>query len=121
MEFGQIENPENFFHQLGLLHDTRIESFKWVPPERKVLINIDNLNSNFLDLPEYEGLMPATLAFINVGKMLIGIDPTEEHLNIFELETRSSTTFIKVIINFSPGGKIEFTCESIEVHETKSL
>ena len=73
MKFGQIENPENFFYQLGCLHETRVESFKWVPPERKVLIKIDDLNSNFLDLPEYEGLLPATLVFSNVKKMMIGV------------------------------------------------
>ena len=121
MKFGHIENPEDFFHQLGLLHDARIESFKWVPPERKVHINIDDLNSNFLDLPEYEGLLPATLVFSNVRKMIVGIDPTQETLNIYELETKSATTQINVIINFWPGGKIEFNCESIEVHETKAL
>ena len=105
MKFGQIENPENFFHQLGCLHETRVESFKWVPPERKVLIKIDDLNSNFLDLPEYEGLLPATLVFSNVKKMMIGVDPTEEYLNIFDLETKSSTIHINVMIKFRPGGK----------------
>ncbi len=39
MKYGQIDNPENFFHQLGSLHDARIEYFEWVPAERKVLIN----------------------------------------------------------------------------------
>lgn len=119
MKYGQIDNPENFFHQLGSLHDARIEYFEWVPAERKVLIIIDDLNSNFLNLPEYEGLLPATLVFSNVRKMIIGVDPTEEHLNIYEMESKRTNILINVMIKCWPGGKIEFTCGSIEVREKK--
>lgn len=119
MQYGLIENPENFFHQLGGLHDARIESFSWIPPERQVVIKIDDLNSDSLDLPEYEGLLPATLIFSNVQKMIIGVDPIQKTLNIFDLEIKCSTTHINVIIKFSPGGKMEFTCGSIEVQERK--
>ena len=117
MKFGHIENPDDFFHQLGLLHDARIESFEWVPPKRQVLIKIDDLNSNFLGLSEYEGLLPATLVFSNVKKVIIGINPVPESFYIYDLETSSSATHINVVIKFSPGGKMEFTCGSIEVQK----
>ena len=117
MKYGHIENTEDFFHQLGLLHDAIIESFEWLPSERQVFIKIDDLNSNFLDLPEYEALLPATLVFSNVRKIIFGIDPAQETLKIYDLETKSSATHINVVINFSPGGKMEFTCESIEVQK----
>ena len=120
MKYGQIDKPEEFFHQLGGLHDARIETFKWVPPESQVLIGIDDLNSNFLDLPEYKGLLPVTLIFSNVQKMIIGVDPIQKILNIFDLETKLSTAHINVIIKFSPGGKMEFTCSSIEVQEKRT-
>jgi len=117
MKYGNINQPKKFFHELGGLHDARIESFKWIPPEQKVLIKIDDLNSNFIDLPEYDGLWPGILVFSNVKKILTGVVPIEGYLSIFNVEIKLLTEQINVTINISPGGKIEFDCSSIDIQE----
>ena len=117
MEYGRVNNPEVFFHELGGLHDARIEDINWLPNKRRLSITIDDMNSNFIDLPEYGGLPPPILVFVGVRRVLIDIDQTDENLNIYEFEAKPSPSYLDVSVKCWPGGRLEVTCESIDLHQ----
>lgn len=116
-EFRVIEDPENYFKNLGALHDARVERIFWLPEKKELLLFIDDLNSGFLDLPEYKGFAPAILMFNGVESVDFKFAKCETHLNIFEFKTLMSTSRLEVIIKFWPSGQCDLQCSSVGVKD----
>jgi len=121
VKYGLIENPKDYFDNLGNLHDARIEYVGWLPREKKLSIAIDDMNSNFLDLPEYEGLEPAMLVFLNVEHVVFDIEKTDEHLNVYEFNVETKPSHIEVNLKYWPSGKLIVNCKSIELQNNKDF
>ncbi len=111
----QINSPKAYFNDLGGLHDARIEKFSWRKQKKQFLLMVDDLNSCFFELPEYQGLRPAELIFSGVHSLRHEFQISSESFSIFGIEIIDSNEDIHVQIKCSPGGLIEMVCTSIEV------
>jgi len=111
-----LNNPHEFFSELGDLHDARIERVQWLLHERRLTISIDDLYSNFLDLPEYKGLTPATIILNDVEDIEVNIGPVDDRINIFEFNAKVVDSSINVNVTCWPGGRIDIKCGSIQLH-----
>jgi hypothetical protein len=108
---------EKYFKELGYLHDARIEKITWTITD-SLSIEIDDLNSNFLGLPEYTGIVPATLVFEEISKCVLAIDMyhNDGSLDIYELLVKANSTYgFDIFAKFSPSGNMEITCKLITV------
>lgn len=111
-----IRNPKEYFHSFGNLHDARINGFHWLPEEKRLHISIDDLNSNFEGLPEYEGPKPGMIILEGVSEIEAGICPTGDSLNIYDFTADMiEKELVSVDIRCWPGGKICVKCESIQL------
>jgi hypothetical protein len=59
-----IDNAAFFFASLGGLHDVEITTISVDADHQILKITVEDINSNFSDLPEHPGLRPARLLFI---------------------------------------------------------
>ncbi len=116
-EFQIIEDPEKYFKSLGGLHDARVERIDWLPEEQKLMLFIDDLNSNFLDLPEYKGLAPATFMLHGVESVNLKFAKCESHLNIDEFTSIKPSSRLEVLIKFWPSGQCDLQCSSVSVRK----
>ena len=114
-ELQAIEDPEKYFNSLGGLHDARVERIDWLPGEQKFILFIDDLNSNFLDLPEYEGLAPVQLLLNGVESVNFKFAKCESYLNIYEFTIHKSSSRLEVNIKFWPSGQCDLQCSSIGI------
>lgn len=113
-----IIQPVQFFSKLGGLHDTQILNISWDIPLRKVSLRLDDLNANFEGLSDYQGLRASTLVLNGVSdtniacQTFVGDRHTIYELSVIEhLESNS----FRLLFLLSPGGKIELSCESLEL------
>ncbi len=114
-----LDDPRKFFKDLGGLHDARIEHLRWDPNHRQVTILVDDINSNFLDLPEYKGLAPATLTLSKVIGFILNVDRPDATLNIYELEVCPESAHLAAQFKIRPSGKIKIACASIGIEYHK--
>lgn len=119
MEYSTLDDPKKFFHQLGGLHDARIEGIAWFPKDQRMSIAINDLNRNFLGLPEYEGLVPANLVLREVRQVVFDIEQSENVLNIYDTVVDPIQTNLNIMISLWPSGRIEIICNTIEIHQQK--
>jgi hypothetical protein len=112
-----LPDPKAFFHDLGGLHDARIAALEWNRPRSAVSILVDDIHSNFLGLPEYQGLRPAKLCLREVGQLELSVEIGTEQLAIYEVEVSgiADDGTCQVLIRCSPGGLVRCRCKEILV------
>lgn len=110
-----IRAPATFFSDLGNLHDAEIQLVEWSPPHQEVVFLIDDLYSNFIDLPEYPGLQPVRLAVEGVSKLEANVTRDKMSLRVmdFEVEETSADSSLQITVKFTPAGQIRIVGTSI--------
>ena len=98
-----IDEPVVYFEKLGGLHDARITAFSWSKSNRRFILSVDDLNSNFLDLPEYQGLRPAEVIFSKVALLDSDIQILDSSYSIYAMEIEQEKNGYKVDIRLSEG------------------
>lgn len=116
-DFHIVGEPEKYFAGLGDLHDARVERIDWLPEKQRLLLFLDDLNSNFLDLPEYKGLAPAILMLDGVESVNFKFAKCEKHLNIHEFKAVILSSRLDIIIKFWPSGQCDLQCSSVGIKE----
>ena len=115
-ELNEIENPEAFFLALGGLHDSMLRLLQWRPETRCLGLGIDDLYSNFFQLPEYPGALEARLIASELLDLRIDLKalctPTSRILG-FYVTRQKNTDLINAAIHFGEG-KIEFVCRKLQ-------
>ena len=114
----RIEAPARFFAELGNLHDAKILRLEWNPAERKVVLTLDDLYSNFVGLPEHTGRQPVCLVMSGVSRLEIDATPDKFPLRIvdFEIDEATAGTEMHVVVNLGPSGLMRATFDSIAGH-----
>lgn len=115
MAIEGIGDPAVYFKNLGELHDARVTAFYWSKPNRLFNISVDDINSNFLGLPEYQGLQPADVVFSGITSLDCDVQVSDDSFSIFAVEIEQEANGYKVDIRCSPGGHFKFYCEEIGV------
>lgn len=112
-------DPKGFSFEYGNFHDCRVTAFEVRPADKSLLIAVDDLYSNFLDLPEYKGPMPVKFILSGVEVLDVNVEIKDGELNIFDMEFMQNEDEARcsVVIKFSPGGSAEAVCESIAIEE----
>ena len=101
---------------LGGLHDATILSVAWIAAERQLLIEVDDIYSNAVGLPEYPGPTRATLVFSEVTLLELNSDLAADGLMVYEWTmSRSVPDRYASSISLSPGGKLTIECRSVEI------
>ncbi len=115
MENTLLDNPEEYFSNLGGLHDARIEGVNWSLSNKKIIVSIDDINSNFEGLPNYKGLVSANILFNHVHEFKLNFSLEEHYLSIYDLEIVSNNLDIIVNLKCWPEGVLQVRCKSIGV------
>ncbi|WP_018623914.1 hypothetical protein [Kangiella aquimarina] len=108
-------NPKEFIEERGGMHDAVVESFTWESIQRVLTLDIDDLNSCFEGLPEYEGLCPITLVFSKVSSLDLNLQISSNQVSIYDFSILSLKGIFQIEIKCSPGGIIKLSCEDIEI------
>lgn len=112
MNDNRIDDPASFFDALGGMHDADIEQIAWDALARTVTLFDDDLNSNFVGLPEYAGLVKAKFKFEDVEHLLLSCEANKEDVQrVYTLEVLSTqdSQAYEAVLRFSPGGRLNFT------------
>lgn len=111
---GLIKEPVPFFSDLGNLHDAKIRRLEWNPSVREMVLGVDDLYSNFVDLPEHPGRQPVQLILSGVSKVEIAVIPDKFAMRIVDFEIEEvSGSVLRISVNVGPSGFIRIACESI--------
>ena len=112
-----IDNPKEYFDKLGGLHDADVLRIKISLEENAVSVVVDDLNRNFLGLPEYEGAKPSQIGFKGVKSIDIEFLSNADKIRIFAILVSSvlGSNDHAIQIKFSPGGHLNLTCPTVEV------
>lgn len=102
-----MKELKSFLERMGGLHDAVVRRINWVPEEKKLSFEIEDLCSNFEGLPEYPGAMPGTIELRDVDRVNFDIDTNEGHLNIddFAVEIEGTDQY-RASVTFWPTGRI---------------
>ena len=113
-----ISDPVIFFHELGDLHDARIESIAWETAARTITLCVNDLNANFLGLPEYGGQRKVAIIFNDVEDLLLNCDAMAgDTQRIYALEGSKKHNSMKSewLMQISPRGRLGFVCGSAQI------
>ena len=77
--------------------------------------SIDDLNSNFIDLPEYQGLRPVDIMFIGVVTADKNVQILDGVFRVYDMGFINENETYEVEIDCSPGGYFKFKCIAIEL------
>ncbi|MEX2500543.1 MAG: hypothetical protein WD397_16880 [Wenzhouxiangellaceae bacterium] len=109
-----VGEPKNFFCERGGLHDALITAFSWNKENQVLSIGIDDLNRNFIDLPEYKGLRPIEIVFQGVRNLDFNMQIARSSFGIYDLLVEEKTCF-SINVKCFPGGYIKFQCEAVKL------
>jgi hypothetical protein len=114
-----LSDPRALFDALGHLHDSDILVPEVNTITREVTLVVDDLYSNFLDLPEYPGQQPVRLIFCGVDDldMGMGLDGFPARITTLEVEEHSGQR-ASVVVRLQPSGHIRITCASVACRTT---
>jgi len=99
-----------FIESLGELHDARLIRMQWLPQDERFEIEVADMYSNFLGLPEYPGAARGMFTFSGVSALDVSVVLKVERLTIYGWEFDAAGTSN---ILFSPGGRIVVACNQI--------
>jgi hypothetical protein len=98
---------ETFLKPLGLLHDAVVSQLVWVPEQKRLRLEIDDLYGNFRKLPQYPGPVSGVIEFGEVHRIAFDMDHNETRLIIFTLDTEHVDGDLYLAsIEFWPDGEI---------------
>lgn len=110
-----VRDPISFFEELGGLHDARITEFVWSKSRGVFTLSVDDINSNFLDLPEYRGLRPAEVIFMGTESLDSDFQIVDSSFAIYAMEIVLKTNCYSVEVRCSPGGYFKLICKEIGI------
>ena len=117
-KFQSLADPISFFEELGDLHDAKICRVEWILIDRVIVLEVDNLNANFVGLPEYQGRKQALIKFNEVESVQLDCDAVKVDVQrVYELEVGDDRTANrrKIALRITPSGQLSFFCASIEI------
>ena len=109
-----VVDPRNFFGELGGLHDALITTLSWDKEDQVLRISIDDLNSNFLDMPEYKGRRPVEIVFIDAQNLDCDLQISSSNFSIYDLAIEEEAGY-SINIKCSPSGYLKCHCKAIEL------
>ncbi|NIA67396.1 hypothetical protein HBA54_02200 [Pelagibius litoralis] len=112
----RINDPKSYFENLGGLHDARVKGLKWLKECHQLSMYIDDINSNFLGTPEYQGALPAEIVFEGIEVLDIGLEIKSDSFSIYDIGIESGKSGFSVSIKFAPGGRMSFVCANVTVN-----
>ena len=110
-----IADPKKFFDSLGGAHDAQIMGFMWNKKAKELSIELDDLNSNFLGLPEYKGERPININFTGVLSLDMDAQILGDQLNVYDITVDIEKSRYHFEIRCSPGGFFKGQCEQIAI------
>ncbi|BBB68328.1 hypothetical protein UNDYM_4075 [Undibacterium sp. YM2] len=116
MMHTDIPDPAAFFLALGGLHDTRFHASA-NPSDKTLTLEIDDINANFLGLPEYPGKEPALFIFSNVAGLDMNYDVDDaSNCRIYDMEIKTEWDARRSTMNISisPGGRLSFLFSTVK-------
>jgi len=111
----ELDNPEEFFSKLGWLHDTELLSLEWKVINRDLVIEVEDLYSNFYQFPEYPGKLEARLIaseLLTLEFDLITQNSTMLRILKFHVNQNIGSKCIDCVISFGEG-RIKFSCRRL--------
>lgn len=105
-------------HSKGTLHDCQIMQIWWSVQERRLELEIEDLNGNFYGLPEYPGVKPGRISLSDVDLIRFDIAKPDPTLSIFEVVTQKEGSSLLVEVRLVPSGVIKVRCGSAQIDET---
>ena len=115
---NSIENPTDFFAELGGLHDADIGRITWNAEARSIEIEIDDLSANFDGLPGYSDKRPVVLKFNGLEELELRCDGlSADTQRIYRLEVRNNpdSRQASALILILPSGRLSFEFANIAV------
>jgi hypothetical protein len=113
--FTTVDNPDSYIQSLGGLHDARMEGFELNLSNRTLTIAVDDLNSAFLDLPEYEGHYPADICLSGVSTVTADFEWAGRILSIYELAINRIDGQFGMQLKLAPSGSLVLTFQAMKV------
>jgi hypothetical protein len=108
-----MEKFAGFIRSLGGLHDAEIISLSWTPGQAEIRMSVDDINSNFDGLPEYEGLVPGVFVFSGVTDVGWAVDRPDPRMKIYDWDVVPITGGTRSEIKISPSGQLIIQCAAI--------
>ena len=102
-----MEQFQSILQQLGFLHDARVLSMLLDAARQLFTIEIDDMYSNFIGLPEYHGPKSAKIELLGISHTSIELTSKTDGYNIddFSVQLLDDKSGI-VSITFWPAGKV---------------
>ncbi len=113
MHIQKIEKPVQFFEDLGGIHDANIQKITWDKLKQELSLTLDDLNSCFVGLPEYDGLASAEIIFGEVVLLEVNLEISDDVNRIYDLTIVSMDKAYEATIKCSPAGFLKCTCRTI--------
>ena len=114
MQEVTIDDPQGYFHELGDLHDARVEHIAWNPLEHTVTIAVDNLRSACAD-SDYTAPLPANIVLRGVKYLFMQVDPCDNYHDVYDIVVERDPSFLNIKLNLAPGGVVDVRCNLIVV------
>ncbi|MFZ6875716.1 hypothetical protein ACO0LF_26920 [Undibacterium sp. Di27W] len=111
-----IPDPVAFFLTLGGLHDARFHASA-NPADKTLTLEIDDINTNFLGMPEYPGKDPAIFIFSTVAGVDMNYDVDDaSNCRIYDMEIKTEWDARRSTMNISisPGGRLSFLFSTVK-------
>ena len=119
-----LQDPIKSIAEYGGFHDAKVVSIDWNESEARLVVRLDDLNSNFLGLPEYKGKQPGGIAFDTVSQIAFNLEFPQGSMNIDEIgliakkgarQSGTPAEQYQLTIRIWPAGKLVATCESVSI------
>lgn len=111
----QIADVAKLLHELGQLHDARIQAVVWTSADRRLDIQLADLFSNFLGLPEYSGPAPATISFAGVSELQWELRTSEDVLRVLGTEISETEGRPRLTLSLWFGGRLSIDFDHIQM------
>jgi hypothetical protein len=118
LELTQDEDPGSYVDAKGGFHDCIIESLAWTPTQRRLEISIEDINANFLGLPEYAGRVPCVVGISGVDDFAMDVfSSADDRLRVYEASVSVVAQKKVLKIAFFPSGSLEVSFENLTILE----
>ena len=101
---------------LGGLHDATIQEVRWRSAEKALRLVVNDMFSNFRELPEYPGPKSGSVTFVGVSSGTGETSPFAGVLRISGIDVASKDGRLHVRLGLSePGSDLQFSCDDLQV------
>lgn len=114
-----VSDLSEFLQTRGGFHDSRATNIV-MPLELATLeLTLDDINANYLGLPEYPGKESAAILFKGVQTFECSLDTKQRYLWIYEIEAKENEaggdSKYDITIKIVPEGHLRLTCSSVSL------